>query len=82
LWGAWSGETLEDMRRGHEQVARYAKKAARTKKTQVAGSLKPISSGRQPQGGIAGDGYGPYAYQSAADIDGVEALFAAARVRS
>ncbi|KAJ6476570.1 hypothetical protein DFH09DRAFT_1342452 [Mycena vulgaris] len=79
LWGAWSRDTLEEMRRGHEQVAHYAKEARRTKKSQVAGKLRPVSSGRQPMGGIPGDGYGPYAYQSTEDLDGVDALFAAAR---
>ncbi|KAJ7702824.1 hypothetical protein B0H17DRAFT_1327170 [Mycena rosella] len=55
LWGAWYEETMEELRRSHEQVARYAKASRRKPKSQVAGKL------------------------SAADVEGVDALFAAAR---
>ncbi|KAJ7679778.1 hypothetical protein B0H17DRAFT_1333965 [Mycena rosella] len=78
LWGAWSKETLEELRTSHKQVARYVKASRRKPKSQVVGKLVSLGS-RQPMGGMAGDGYGPYVYQSAADVEGVDALFAAAR---
>lgn len=76
---AWEGEALADLRANHTSVGKYAKSTSRTKKTQLSGKLKPLGS-RKPKGGRPGDGYGPYAHQSARDVAGIEALFAAARV--
>ncbi|KAJ6606286.1 hypothetical protein DFH09DRAFT_1299554 [Mycena vulgaris] len=71
-------ETLDALREGHDLVATYAKAASRTTKMQLGGTLIPLGN-RLAKGGSPGDGYGPYACQTAEDSAGVKALFAAAR---
>ncbi|KAJ6558182.1 hypothetical protein B0H19DRAFT_131340 [Mycena capillaripes] len=77
-FNAWDQATLEDICTNHTLAGKYAKNAKRSAKMQMGGILKPLGS-RMPKGGRPGDGYGAYAYQTAANIQGVEALFAAAR---
>ncbi|KAJ6555687.1 hypothetical protein DFH09DRAFT_1084854 [Mycena vulgaris] len=72
-------ETLDALREGHDLVATYAKAASRTTKMQLGGTLIPLGN-RLAKGRSPGDGYGPYACQTAEDSAGVKALFAAARV--
>ncbi|KAJ7687189.1 hypothetical protein B0H14DRAFT_3534210 [Mycena olivaceomarginata] len=74
---AWDRQTLTGLRKNHATAGEYAKAAKRSKKSQLAGKLRPIGS-RVPKGGRKGDGYGTYAYHSAQNVQGVRALFAAA----
>ncbi|KAJ7121145.1 hypothetical protein C8R44DRAFT_981960 [Mycena epipterygia] len=74
----WDQHTMQDMRASHSLVGRSVTPQRRSKTTQEQGDMC-LAGSRVPHGGLAADGYRPYAHHNANTTDGVEALFAHAR---
>lgn len=74
-------ETLEHLHYNHRQVLiNSVNRRESLRAWAVNRSSMTARGSRQPSGGILGDGYGPYANESAETVEGIRALFRGALV--